>query len=133
LEIWVIVCHRRDPGRRGNLKWSDSPPNLNGGSSCDATTKGAIGAGRDKEACVGDELAAQEMLLKNWAQYVRAQKTQRVGMTTQGGSSYAELISCLDSVHDADAIKTADPFFALPDQEPKRAPSNKTMRSRSKR
>ena len=82
---------------------------------------------------MGDELAAQEMLVKNWAQYVRAQKTQRVGMTTQGGPSYAELISCLDSVRDADAIKKADPFFDLPDQEPEHAPSNKTMRGTSKR
>jgi hypothetical protein len=66
-------------------------------------------------------------------QYSRAQKTQRVGMTTQGGQSYAELISCLDSVRDADAIRKADPLFDLPDQEPKRAPSNKTMRGGSKR
>jgi hypothetical protein len=58
-------------------------------------------------------------------------KTQRVGMTAQGGQSYAELISC--SVRDADAIKKAAPFFDLPDQEPKRAPSNKTMRGTSKR
>jgi hypothetical protein len=51
----------------------------------------------------------------------------------QGGPNYAELISCLDSVRDADAIKKADPFFDLPDQEPKRAPSNKTTRGTSKR
>jgi hypothetical protein len=101
------------------------------GSSCDAATKGAIGAGRYKEASMG-ELAAQEMLVKNWAQYVRAQKTLRVGTTAQGGSIYAELISCLDSVRDAHAIKKADPFFDVPDQEPKRAPSDKTMRSRCK-
>jgi hypothetical protein len=82
---------------------------------------------------MGHELAAQEMLVKNWAQYVRAQKPQRVGMITQGGSSYTELISCLDSVHDANAIKQADPLFDLPDQELKRAPSNKTMRGTSKR
>jgi hypothetical protein len=37
-----------------------SPPKLNIGSSCDAAAKGAIGAGRDKEACLGDELAARE-------------------------------------------------------------------------
>jgi hypothetical protein len=47
--IWkyrVIVCHHRDPGRRGNLKWSDSPPKLNGGSSYNAATKVAISVGR---------------------------------------------------------------------------------------
>jgi hypothetical protein len=55
---------------------ADSPPKLNIGSSCDAAAKGAISAGRDKEACLGDELAAQEMLVKNWAQYSRAHKPE---------------------------------------------------------
>jgi hypothetical protein len=112
---------------------ADSPPKLNISSSCDAAAKGAISAGRDKEACMGDELAAQEMLVKNWVLYSRAQKTQHVGMTTQGGSSCVELISCRDITRDAEAIRKADPLFDLPDQEPKRAPSNKTMRRRSKR
>jgi hypothetical protein len=53
-----------------------SPPQLNISSSCDAAARGAISAGRDKEACIGDELAAQEMLAKNWAQYSRAHKAQ---------------------------------------------------------
>jgi hypothetical protein len=39
---------------------ADSPPKLNIGPSCDAATKGAISAGRDKEACLVDELAARE-------------------------------------------------------------------------
>jgi len=112
---------------------ADSPPKLNVGSSCDAAAKGAISAGRDKEACLGDELAAQEMLAKNWAQYSRAHKIQCVSMTTHGGPSYVELISCLDIMRDADAISKADPFFGLPDQEPKRAPSNTAVRGRSKR
>ncbi len=38
---------------------ADSPPKLKIGSSCDGA-KGAISAGRDKEACLGDELAARE-------------------------------------------------------------------------
>jgi hypothetical protein len=87
----------------------------------------------DKEAGMGDELATQEVLVKNWAEYSRAQKNQRVGMTTQGGPSYVELISCLDIARDAEAIRKADPLFDLPDQEPKRAHSNKTMRRRSRR
>jgi len=112
---------------------ADGLPKLNIGSSCDAAVKGAISARRDKEACMGVELVAQEMLAKNWAQYSRAHKTQCVGMTTQGGPSYVELISCLDIMRDADAIRKADPFFGPPDQEPKRAPSNKAMGDRSKR
>jgi hypothetical protein len=112
---------------------ADSPPKLNIDPSCDAAAKGAISAGRDKEACLGDELTAQEMLAKNWAQYSPAHKTQCVAMTTQGGPSYVELISCLDIMLDADAIRKAAPFFGLPDQEPKRARSNTTMRGRSER
>jgi hypothetical protein len=112
---------------------ADGPPKLNIGSSCDAAAKGAVSAGRDEEACLGDELAAQEMLARNWAEYSRAHKTQCVAMTTQGGPSYVELISCLDIMRDANAIRKADSFFGLPDQEPKRAPSNTTMRGRSKR
>jgi hypothetical protein len=54
---------------------ADGPPKLNIGSSCDAAAKGAVSAGRDKEACLGDELAAQEMLARNWAEYSRAHKT----------------------------------------------------------
>ena len=75
----------------------------------------------------------QEMLAKNWAQYSRSHKTQCVGMTTQGGPSYVELISCLDIMRDANAIRKAAPFFGPPDQEPKRATSNKAMRDRSNR
>jgi hypothetical protein len=111
---------------------ADSPPKLNVGSSCGAAAKGALSAGRDKEACMGDELAAQEMLAKNWTRYSCARKTQCVGVTTQGGPSYVELISCLDIMRDADAMRKADPFFGLPDQEPKRAFPNKRMCDRSK-
>jgi hypothetical protein len=112
---------------------ADSPPKLNVGSSCGTAAKGAINAGRDNEACMGVELSAQEMPVKNWVQYSSAHKTQSVGMTTQGGPSYVELISCLDIMRDVEAIRKADPFFGLRDQEPKRAPSNTTMRGRSKR
>jgi len=111
---------------------ADGPPRLNVGSSCDAAAKGAISTGRDKESCMDDELAAQEMLAKNWSQYTRAHKTQCVGMTTQRGPSYVELISCLDIMRDADAIRKADPFSGLTDQGPKRAPSNPPARGRPK-
>ena len=88
---------------------ADGPPKLNIGSSCDAAAKGAISAGRDKEACMGDELAAQEMLAKNWAQYSRAHKTQCVGMTKNGGpASYVELLSCLEIMRDARNIRNTD-------------------------
>ena len=79
-----------------------------------------------------DELTAQEMLAKNWSQYTRPHKTQCVGMTTQGGPSYVELISCLDIMRDADTIRKADPFFGLTDQGPKRVYSNPPTRGSTK-
>src|SRR6266567_528982 len=63
---------------------SDGPPKLNVGPSCNAAARGAISIGRDKEACMGDERAAQELLVKNWSQYSGTHKAQCVGMTTQG-------------------------------------------------
>jgi hypothetical protein len=109
------------------------PSKLKIGSSCDAAANGAVSVGRDKEACMGDELAAQDMRTKNSAQYSRTQKNTNVGMTTQGGPSDPKLISCRDIMRDADAITKAGPFLGLLDQEPKRAPSKKTMGGRSKR
>jgi hypothetical protein len=129
----TIVLEVITPGSQVVSARADGQPKLNIGSSCDAAAKGAISTGRDKEACIGDGLAAQEMRATNWAQHSRAQKTQCVGMTTQGGPSYAELISYLDIMRDVDAIRKADPFFGPPDQEPKRTPSYKAVRGRSNR
>jgi hypothetical protein len=109
---------------------ADGPPKLNVGPSCDAAARGAVSLGRNAEACMGDERAAQDQLTKNWSQYSRAHKTQCVGMTTRGGpSSYVELISCLDIMKDAAAIYKADPlsgdFGKTPKGNPPNQPSNR--------
>ncbi len=41
---------------------ADSPPRLNVAPSCDAAARGAISAGRDKEACLVDERTAEGVL-----------------------------------------------------------------------
>jgi hypothetical protein len=110
---------------------ADSPPKLNVGPSCDAAAKGAVSVGRDKAACMGDEPAARELLAKNWSQYSGAHKTQCVGMTSQGSSSYVELISCLDIMRDAEGIRKADPYYGRADEKPKRAPSGQRTRRSS--
>ena len=99
-------------GSQIGLAVADSPPKLNAGPSCDAAARGAISNGRNKEACMGDERQAEDVLTKNWSQYTGAHKTQCVGMTTRSGSSsYVELISCLDIMRDAAAINKGDPLF----------------------
>jgi hypothetical protein len=104
---------------------ADSPPKLNVGPSCIAAARGAVSLGRNEEACMGDERAAQDQLTNNWSQYSRAHKTQCIGMTTRGGpSSYVELISCLDIMKDAAAIYKADPLFGDFRKNPKGNPSS---------
>jgi hypothetical protein len=89
---------------------ADDPPILNMGPSCDAAAAGAITLGRDKQECMRDEGAAQDLLTKNWSQYLPADKTLCVGMVSKGGpASYVELLSCLDIMKDAAAIHKAEP------------------------
>jgi hypothetical protein len=80
-------------------------------SSCEAAGRGAVVLGRNKEACLADESAAQDTLRQNWATYAANDKTQCVGMTRTGGpASYVELLSCLEIMRDARNIQNADPL-----------------------
>src|SRR6266851_4829515 len=89
---------------------ADDPPILNMGPSCDAAAAGAITLVRDKQECMRDEGAAQDLLTKNWSQYLPADKTLCVGMVSKGGPpSYVELLSCLEIMKDAAAVHKAEP------------------------
>jgi hypothetical protein len=88
---------------------ADSPPKLNVSPSCDAAARGAVVAGRNKEACLGDERTAQDTLMQNWSKYNAADKTQRIGNVMTGGpASYVELLSCLEIMRDAKAIRESE-------------------------
>jgi len=90
---------------------ADSPPVLKVESSCEAAGRGAIVLGRNKEACLADETTAQDTLKQNWSKYSASDKTQCVGMATNGGpASYVELLSCLEIMRDARNIRNADPL-----------------------
>jgi hypothetical protein len=65
--------------------------------------------GRNKEACLADETAAQDTLKQNWSKYVAGDKSECVGMVTTGGPpSYVELLSCIEIYRDARNIRNAD-------------------------
>jgi hypothetical protein len=66
---------------------ADGPSKLKIGPSCEAAANGGVSAGGDKEACLGDELAAQETLAKKWGSIPLFRKPRSVTMTTQGGPS----------------------------------------------
>ena len=53
---------------------ADDPPLLNVGRSCDAAAGAVISLGRDKQACMQEEGGAQDLLTKNWSQYLPADK-----------------------------------------------------------
>jgi hypothetical protein len=96
---------------------ADSPPKLNVAPSCDAAARGAISAGRDKEACLVDERTAEDDLAQNWSKYNAADKTQCVGNVKTGGpASYVELLSCLEIMRDAKAIRQGD--VLAPSEQP---------------
>jgi hypothetical protein len=90
----------------------DGPPKLNVGPTCDAAARVAIVTGRNKEASMGDEQAAQDEIIKKWSKYAAVDKTQCVGMNRTGGpSSYVELLSCLEIMTDAKIIFKNDPLL----------------------
>jgi hypothetical protein len=94
------------PGGRGG-----SPPTLQVGPSCEAAGREAMVLGRNKEACLADETAAQDTLKQNWSKYAATDKTECVGMVKTGGpASYVELLSCVEILRDAGNIRNADPL-----------------------
>jgi hypothetical protein len=98
-------------GRSAQTGGAGGVPVLQVVSSCEAAGRGAVVLGRNKEACLADESAAQDTLRQNWAKYAANDKTQCVGMTKTGGpASYVELLSCLEIMRDARNIQNADPL-----------------------
>ena len=96
-------------GLPAGIARADSPPKLDVTPSCDAAARGAISAGRDKEACLVDERSAESVLVQNWSKYDPADKTQCVGNVRTGGpASYVELLSCLEIMRDAKAIRQGE-------------------------
>jgi hypothetical protein len=82
------------------------PPNLDMSQTCESVVKEILR--RDRNLCFTEERSAQDSLIKNWPQYSTADKTQCVGMINRGGPpSYVELISCLDTMHEASVAKEA--------------------------
>jgi len=81
---------------------ADGPPKLDVGPTCNAAAGYAIADGRNKEACLADEHAAESTLGQNWSKYKAADKAQCIGTVNVGGPpSYVELLSCIEVLRDA--------------------------------
>ena len=66
------------------------------------TCNGAAEFGRDKKACMDEELSAKRILGQTWSKFNADHQTQCVGSVQAGGpGSYVELLSCLEAMRDA--------------------------------
>ncbi len=102
---------------------ADSVPTLKVEPSCKAA--GAVGLmmGRTTESCMNDEKAAREDLVKDWSSFSSADKTHCLSMvSTGGGASYVELLSCLEMSRDAKKIAQGRKLEDQPAQQMPRRP-----------
>jgi hypothetical protein len=98
---------------------ADGPPKLDLAATCDAATRFSISAGRDKEACLGDEDEARTTLAQNWSKYNVDDKNQCAGTVKTGGPpSYVELLSCIEILRDAKSIREGDQLTARGESTP---------------
>jgi hypothetical protein len=96
-------------GLQSVLAKADSAPTLDTGESCGAAAQAGLVIGRDKEACLSDERAAQDTLKKGWSGFSSGDKTQCVGLVRNGGPpSYVELLSCLEVMQNSKTMRAAD-------------------------
>jgi hypothetical protein len=108
---------------------ADGPPKLDVNQTCAAAAQYSISAGRDKEACLGDETTAQTTLAENWSKYNADDKNQCVGTVKTGGPpSYVELLSCIEILRDAKQIREEEPIVR--DQSAASAPQSMRRRRR---
>jgi hypothetical protein len=78
---------------------ADKVPTLDVTSTCRAET---VQTQVDAPGCLKDEQEARDQLVKEWTQFVSADKATCVGLTETGGSaSYIELLTCLEMARDA--------------------------------
>ena len=64
---------------------ASSVPKLDAGPSCKAAAAVSVVAGRDVQACLGDENQAKEQMTKNWSQYRDADKAAVYRAGRKGG------------------------------------------------
>jgi hypothetical protein len=80
-------------------------PTLKVEPSCKAAGAAGLMMGRTTDSCMNDEKAAREDLVKTWSSFSGDDKTHCLSMvSTGGGPSYVELLSCLEMSRDAKKI-----------------------------
>jgi hypothetical protein len=80
-------------------------PTLKVEPSCKAAGAAGLMLGRTAESCMNDEKTAREDLVKTWSSFSADDRSHCLSMvSTGGGPSYVELLSCLEMSRDAKKI-----------------------------
>ena len=80
-------------------------PTLKVETSCKAAGAAGMNTGRTTESCMNDEKAAREDLVTTWSTVSADDRTHCLSLvSTGGGPSYVELLSCLEMSRDAKKI-----------------------------
>jgi hypothetical protein len=107
---------------------ADRVPTLNVAPSCRAAAISGMMTGRTSDSCMNDENTARDSLAQDWGQFSASDKSHCLSMiSTGGGPSYVELLSCLEMSRDAKRIAQERPSDTL------EQPASQTPRSRRKR
>lgn len=100
---------------------ADNVPNLKVEPSCRAAGVEGVITGRTADSCLNDEKAAREELVKTWSSFSGDDKTHCLSMvSTGGGPSYVELLSCLEMSRDAKKIAQGRKLDEQPTPPPMR-------------
>jgi len=88
---------------------ADQVPKFDTGRICHSAGAAAGMAGRDTAACERDEINARTTLEKEWSQFTPSDKA-RCGrlMTSGGGPSYVDLLTCLELAKQVKELPAAD-------------------------
>jgi hypothetical protein len=105
---------------------ADNVPILKVEPSCKAAGAAGLMLGRTADSCMNDEKAAREDLVKNWSSFSGDDKTHCLSMvSTGGGPSYVELLSCLEMSRDAKKIAAGRKLENQPAPDPYQRPGRR--------
>ena len=94
---------------------AETVPTLKVEPSCRAAGIDGMITGRTSESCLNDEKSAREDLTKAWSSFSADDKNHCLSMvSTGGGPSYVELLSCLEMSRDAKLIAKGQPPAQMP-------------------
>ena len=89
-----------------NVAARDAVPKFNIEPSCESAARRMVFVNSSKEACIKQEMEAHKVLVRHWSRYEKIDKTNCVDKVTQGGPpSYSELLSCLENMQRARAVR----------------------------